>query len=329
MKGSPKGAGKLYKKLLITGGSGFIGSAICRYLVQDLGLQVLNIDKLTYAACSARLSTVGGHSGYEFWCGDICDAATVRRAFREFEPDAVVHLAAESHVDRSITSSDVFVRTNVLGTHVLLEAARFYWDALDRDGRERFRFMHVSTDEVYGSLGEAGFFAEDTPYDPTSPYSASKAASDHLARAWCLTYGLPVIVSNCSNNYGPYQFPEKLIPLTILNALERKPLPVYGSGRNVRDWLHVDDHVRALHQLLEHGRPGRSYNIGSNNELSNLEVVGRICKIMDAVRPESGPHSGLIMHTTDRPGHDYRYAINSERIRNEIGWHPQVEFDIG
>ena len=250
-------------------------------------------------------------------------------AFARFRPDAVVHLAAESHVDRSITGSAAFVRTNVLGTHVLLEAARAHWARLEGEARERFRFLHVSTDEVYGSLGETGLFTEDTPYAPSSPYAASKAASDHLALAWHRTHGMPVMVSNCSNNYGPFQFPEKLIPLTILNALEGKALPVYGSGRNVRDWLHVEDHVRALHLVLARGVPGRSYNVGGSAERANIDVVHRICAIMDELRPACAPHASLVRHVADRPGHDHRYAIDATRLRAELGWRPRFGFEDG
>ncbi|MFZ9416849.1 MAG: dTDP-glucose 4,6-dehydratase [Alphaproteobacteria bacterium] len=316
-------------KILVTGGAGFIGSALCRHLAGELGLRVLNVDNLTYAANLASLAPVASLPGYEFLRADICDAEAMRAAFARFRPDAVVHLAAESHVDRSITGSDAFVRTNVLGTHVLLEAARGHWSALEGEARARFRFLHVSTDEVYGSLGETGRVTEETPYAPRSPYAASKAASDHLALAWHRTHGMPVLVSNCSNNYGPCQFPEKLIPLTILNALEGKALPVYGTGRNVRDWLHVEDHVRALHLVLARGQPGRSYNVGGNAERANIDVVRRICATMDALRPAGAPHEALVRHVADRPGHDHRYAIDASRLRDELGWRPLLDFEAG
>lgn len=317
------------KRILVTGGAGFIGSAMCRYLIDDIGCSVLNVDKLTYAANPESLSVIRSRSGYEFLQADICDADAMDEAFSRFMPDAIVHLAAESHVDRSITGSEAFLQTNVRGTYVLLEAARRYWSGLDNSARERFRFLHVSTDEVFGSLAETGLFTEDTPYSPSSPYSASKAAADHLAKAWCRTYGLPVVVSNCSNNYGPCQFPEKLIPLTILNALERKPLSVYGSGLNVRDWLYVGDHVRALHLLTERGKPGRSYNIGGDAEHTNIDIVQRICGIMDTLYPERPSHYGLIKYVADRPGHDYRYAIDASRIQAELGWRPSVSLQSG
>lgn len=316
-------------RILVTGGAGFIGSALCRHLLLDLGCEVLNVDKLTYAANPASLADVAALPSYRFLHADICAHADMASAFASFAPEGVVHLAAESHVDRSITGSEAFVRTNVMGTHSLLEAARTYWAGLTGDARDRFRFLHVSTDEVYGSLGAHGLFREDTPYDPSSPYAASKAAADHLAMAWHRTYGLPVLVSNCSNNYGPRQFPEKLIPLTILNALEGRNLPVYGAGGNVRDWLHVEDHARALHAILTRGSPGRSYNVGARAERTNIEVVTRICAALDRLIPKGAPHARLIAFVSDRPGHDLRYAIDAARIGSELGWHPSVGFDEG
>lgn len=316
-------------RILVTGGAGFIGSALCRHLLLDLGCDVLNVDKLTYAANPASLADIARMPGYRFLQADICAHADMVAAFAAFAPDAVVHLAAESHVDRSITGSEAFVRTNVMGTHALLEAARGHWSGLSGDARARFRFLHVSTDEVYGSLGPEGLFREDSPYDPSSPYAASKAAADHLAMAWHRTYGLPVLVSNCSNNYGPRQFPEKLIPLTILNALEGRALPVYGAGRNIRDWLHVEDHARALHTILARGEPGRSYNVGAQCERTNIEVVNRICAAMDRLRPAGAPHARLIAFVPDRPGHDLRYAIDATRIVGELGWQPEIGFDEG
>jgi dTDP-glucose 4,6-dehydratase len=316
-------------KIIVTGGAGFIGSALCRHLLGGTDSQVLNIDKLTYAANPASLASVARSPRYAFLQADICDRAAMDGAFADFQPDAVVHLAAESHVDRSITGSDAFVRTNVLGTHTLLEAARAHWNALAGDARSAFRFLHVSTDEVYGSLGDHGLFTEDTPYAPRSPYAASKAASDHLATAWYHTYGMPVLVSNCSNNYGPCQFPEKLIPLAILNALDGRPLPIYGTGMNVRDWLYVEDHAQALHRILIHGQPGRSYNVGGHAERTNIAVVSAICAIMDRLHPSGAPHDRLITHVADRPGHDHRYAIDATRIEVELGWRPRVDFDAG
>ena len=317
-------------KIIVTGGAGFIGSAACRYLLQQAGLHVINVDKLTYAANLASLTSVSEHPRYTFIKADICDASAMNSIFRQSEPDAVLHLAAESHVDRSISGSDAFVRTNVLGTHVLLEAARRYWTtSLPPHRRDAFRFVHVSTDEVYGSLGATGLFSETTPYEPSSPYSASKAAADHLAGAWFRTYGLPVIVSNCSNNYGPYHFPEKLIPLMILNGLEEKPLPVYGDGSNVRDWLYVEDHVRALHLILEKGRPGEKYNVGGRNERTNLEVVERICDTLDALAPGAASRRRLITFVPDRPGHDRRYAIDATKLERELGWRAAENFETG
>ncbi len=316
-------------KIIVTGGAGFIGSAVCRYLVGEEGVEVLNIDKLTYAANLASLAPVADAPNYHFLEADICDRARMRRAFADFAPDAVMHLAAESHVDRSITGAAEFLETNIMGTFSLLEAARGYWQRLDDARRTRFRFLHVSTDEVYGSLGTEGLFAETTPYDPSSPYSASKAAGDHLAMAWHRTYGFPVLISNCSNNYGPCQFPEKLIPLMVLNALHGEPLPVYGEGKNVRDWLHVEDHARALFLILRKGRIGEKYNVGGHNERSNIEVVRAICALMDELHPEGAPHDRLITFVADRPGHDLRYAIDATKIETELGWQARETFETG
>ncbi|MDI5924049.1 dTDP-glucose 4,6-dehydratase [Rhizobium leguminosarum] len=316
-------------RILVTGGAGFIGSALVRYLVSEIGAEVLNIDKLTYAGNLASLKVIENAPNYRFLKADICDRSAVSSAFEEFRPDYVMHLAAESHVDRSITGAADFIETNIHGTFSMLEAARQYWQGLPADEKAAFRMLHVSTDEVYGSLGEDGLFGETTPYDPSSPYSASKAASDHLATAWERTYGVPVIISNCSNNYGPFHFPEKLIPLIILNALERKPLPVYGSGSNIRDWLYVDDHARALWLIVQRGRPGEKYNVGGRNERRNIEVVERVCAIMDEVRPGTAPHSDLISYVTDRPGHDARYAIDATKLETELGWKALENFDSG
>lgn len=313
-------------RVIVTGGAGFIGSAVCRYLVGEIGVQVLNIDNLTYAANLASLDPIRGAAGYAFLQADICDRAGMDAAFRDFSPDAVIHLAAESHVDRSITGSDAFVQTNILGTYVLLETARAYMQAR---GVQDFRFLQVSTDEVYGSLGADGAFREETPYDPSSPYSATKAASDHLAMAWHRTYGFPALISNCSNNYGPYQFPEKLIPLIILNAHAGKPLPVYGDGQNVRDWLFVEDHARALWLILTRGRLGEKYNVGGRNEQTNLAVVERICALLDELVPSPEPHASLIRYVTDRPGHDRRYAIDATKLERELGWRAREDFASG
>jgi dTDP-glucose 4,6-dehydratase len=316
-------------RILVTGGAGFIGSALVRHLVRDVGAEVLNVDKLTYAGNLASLKVIENAPNYRFLQGDICDGQAMAEAFETFRPDRVMHLAAESHVDRSITGAAEFVQTNVMGTFNLLENARRYWDGLSGQAREDFRFLHVSTDEVYGSLGDEGLFHEETPYDPSSPYSASKAASDHLAIAWHRTYGLPVVVSNCSNNYGPYHFPEKLIPLVILNAMDGKPLPVYGAGVNIRDWLYVEDHARALHVIADKGRLGEKYNVGGRNERRNIDVVKRICALMDQMRPKAQPHESLIKYVTDRPGHDARYAIDATRLETELGWKALENFDTG
>ena len=316
-------------RVVVTGGAGFIGSAACRAFVLQLGWTVLNVDKLTYAASLRSLDPIKDHPGYRFVRADICDGAALEKAFEAFAPDAVLHLAAESHVDRSIDASAEFLRTNVVGTHTLLEAARRYWRSLSAPARSRFRFVHVSTDEVYGSLDEAGHFVEESRYDPRSPYSATKAASDHLARAWHETYGLPVIISNCSNNYGPYHFPEKLIPLVTLNALEGKPLPVYGDGRHVRDWLYVEDHVDALALILTKGRPGERYNVGGRGERANLAVVEAVCDLVDEFVPAARPRRTLISFVPDRPGHDRRYAIDPGKIEAELGWCRRESFDSG
>jgi len=316
-------------RILVTGGAGFIGSAVCRSLIRDVGAKVLNVDKLTYAGNLASLRDVAGDPNYHFLKADICDRPVMDAAFAEFQPDGVMHLAAESHVDRSINGAGDFVATNVVGTFTLLEAARGYWTKLDAAAQDRFRFLHVSTDEVYGSLGAEGFFQETTPYDPSSPYSATKAAADHLASAWRRTYGLPVVISNCSNNYGPYHFPEKLIPLIILNALHDKPLPVYGDGANVRDWLFVEDHARALFAILTRGRVGEKYNVGGRNERRNIDIVRRICEILDRLAPASAPRERLLTFVPDRPGHDQRYAIDAGKLEAELGWRAEETFDTG
>jgi len=313
-------------KLLVTGGAGFIGSAVVRQAAAA-GHGVVNVDCLTYAACLENVASVAASPLYAFEQVDIRDADALARVFSQHRPDAVMHLAAESHVDRSIDGPGAFIDTNVRGTYVLLEAARAYWQGQGRP--ESFRFHHISTDEVFGSLGPEGQFTEETPYDPRSPYSASKAASDHLVRAWHHTYGLPVVLSNCSNNYGPFHFPEKLIPVVILNALAGRPVPVYGQGLNVRDWLYVEDHAAALLMVLEKGAVGRSYNIGGENEATNIDLVRKICAILDRKRPDAAPHAGLIEFVTDRPGHDLRYAIDATRIRSELGWKPSVTLDEG
>jgi len=316
-------------RVIVTGGAGFIGSALVRHLVLEKGYEVLNIDALTYAGYLPSLKTVEGLPNYRFLHANICDRQAMQQAIADFGPARIMHLAAESHVDRSITGAADFIQTNVVGTFTLLEAARDYWSGLQGAAKDAFRFLHVSTDEVYGSLGEEGLFTEQTPYDPSSPYSASKASSDHLAAAWQRTYGLPVVTSNCSNNYGPYHFPEKLIPLTILNALAGERLPVYGKGENVRDWLYVEDHARALDTIAEHGRPGETYNVGGRNERQNIEVVRRICEVLDAMAPSNRPREELIEFVVDRPGHDARYAIDATKLETELGWRAQENFDTG
>jgi len=316
-------------RVIVTGGAGFIGSAVVRHLVLEKGYELLNVDALTYAGYLPSLKMVDGRPNYRFLHANICDRAAMEQAISSFRPDRIMHLAAESHVDRSITGADDFIQTNVVGTFTLLEAARGYWSSLDGDRKNGFRFLHVSTDEVFGSLGTEGLFTEETPYDPSSPYSASKAASDHLAKAWHRTYGLPVVVSNCSNNYGPYHFPEKLIPLTILNALAGERLPVYGKGENVRDWLYVEDHARALDIIVERGRPGETYNVGGRNERRNVDVVRRICSVLDEIAAANRPHEELIEFVADRPGHDGRYAIDATKIETELGWRAQENFETG
>jgi dTDP-glucose 4,6-dehydratase len=315
-------------RVIVTGGAGFIGSALCRHLVAECGDEVLNIDKLTYASSLESLAAIEQDGRYRFFQADICDRARMTSLFADFRPDAVVHLAAETHVDRSIDDAAPFIQSNVTGTYVLLEVAMSYWAGLDSARRQRFRFVMVSTDEVYGSLRpEDPPFTETTPYDPSSPYAASKAAADHLARAWSRTYGLPVIVSNCSNNFGPYQFPEKLIPLSIINALEGRPIPVYGAGANIRDWLYVEDHARALTAIVKTGRQGEKYNVGARNERTNLQVVELICQSMDRLMPAAAPHRSLVTFVQDRPGHDFRYAINPAKIERELGWKPRQPFE--
>ena len=316
-------------RIIVTGGAGFIGSALVRYLVRDIGATVMNIDKLTYAGNLASLNELDGYKNHQFVQADICDREKINEIINSFRPNYIMHLAAESHVDRSITGAADFIQTNVVGTFSMLEAARGYWGLLGGQDKEHFRFLHVSTDEVYGSLEEDGLFTETTAYDPSSPYSASKAASDHLAVAWNRTYGLPILISNCSNNYGPYHFPEKLIPLMILNALSEKALPIYGTGENVRDWLYVDDHAKALHVILTRGRIGEKYNVGGRNERTNIEVVTKICSILDELIPRKAPHAQLITKVADRPGHDARYAIDATKLEHELGWRAEEHFDSG
>ena len=318
-------------KILVTGGAGFIGSALIRHLIAETRHSVLNLDKLTYAGVLQSLDDVSGDPRYRFVRGDIGDAALVAGLLAEFQPDVIAHLAAESHVDRSIDGPGAFIQTNVVGTFTLLQQALGYWQGLTAERQAAFRFHHISTDEVFGSLGAEGLFTETTAYDPRSPYSASKAASDHLVRAWGHTYGLPVLVTNCSNNYGPYHFPEKLIPLIIIRAIAGEPLPVYGDGSNVRDWLYVEDHARALHRVFEAGQPGETYNIGGNSERRNIEVVQAICAALDARRPRADglSYAAQITYVADRPGHDQRYAIDAAKIASTLGWEPQVRFEEG
>ena len=319
-------------KILVSGGAGFIGSELCRYLVLKQNVEVINVDKLTYAANLTSLEAIEAHDNYSFKQVDICDRKKMEGVFREYKPDGIIHLAAESHVDRSIDAPADFVMTNIVGTFTLLEITRDYLNERGESEKNDFRFLHVSTDEVYGSLGEQGTFNENTPYSPNSPYSASKASSDHLARAYHNTYDLPVIISNCSNNYGPYQFPEKLIPLMIINILNGKELPVYGRGDNRRDWLHVEDHVRALYKIYRNGCIGEKYNVGGGAELSNLEVVNMICEQMDQLVPEGlsvMPSSKLISFVDDRPGHDFRYAIDAAKVTRELDWNPEYDFMAG
>ena len=318
-------------RILITGGAGFIGSALVRHLIEHTRHQVLNLDKLTYAGNLQSLTSIAQNPRYQFVQADIADGERVSQVLAEFQPEAIMHLAAESHVDRSIDGPAAFIQTNIVGTYALLEATRAYWLQLDETRKQAFRFHHISTDEVYGDLhGVDELFSETTPYAPSSPYSASKAASDHLVRAWHRTYGLPVLLTNCSNNYGPYHFPEKLIPLVILNALEGKPLPVYGNGQQVRDWLYVEDHARALLKVLSEGRVGETYNIGGHNEQKNLDVVRGICELLDELAPrQAGSYKELIAFVPDRPGHDLRYAIDAGKIQRELGWTPEETFASG
>ncbi len=321
-------------KILITGGAGFIGSAVIRYLINNTEHSVLNVDKLTYAGNLESLMTVAENIRYSFSKTDICNRSELDNLFTEYQPDAVMHLAAESHVDRSIDGPAAFIETNIGGSYQLLEAARQYWQQLDKSGKAAFRFQHISTDEVYGDLeGANDLFTEQTPYAPSSPYSASKAASDHLVRAWQRTYGLPTLITNCSNNYGPYQFPEKLIPLVILNALEGKPLPVYGDGMQIRDWLYVEDHARALYKVLSEGSVGETYNIGGHNEKTNIEVVKTICSLLEELVPVKPAgveyYQDLITYVKDRPGHDLRYAIDATKIANKLDWKPEETFASG
>lgn len=317
--------------IIVTGGAGFIGSALVRHLIDQTEYRVINVDKLTYAGNLASLPGIEEGERYAFEHADVCDHGTMTRVFKQYQPRFVIHLAAESHVDRSIDGPAEFIQTNVVGTTTMLEVARDYWNGLQGRPKEEFRFHHVSTDEVYGELGWEGFFTEDTPYSPRSPYSASKAASDHMVRAWFHTFGLPIVLTNCSNNYGPYQFPEKLVPVVILKARSRDNIPVYGKGENVRDWLFVDDHVRALMTVLQNGKEGETYNIGGHNEKANIDVVRTICSILDAaLEVEDGfKHESLISFVTDRPGHDLRYAIDASKIDDELGWTPDETFETG
>ncbi len=322
------------KKLLITGGAGFIGSAVIRHIINNTNHSIVNVDKLTYAGNLESLETVSNNNRYDFEQVDICDANEVKRVFNQYKPDIVMHLAAESHVDRSIDGPGEFIQTNIVGTYILLEEARSYWSNLENNKKESFRFHHVSTDEVYGDLkGTSDLFTEDTSYAPSSPYSAAKASSDHLVRAWQRTFTLPTLITNCSNNYGPYQFPEKLIPLIILNALDGKDLPIYGDGKQIRDWLYVDDHARALLHVALTGKTGETYNIGGHNEMQNIEVVKTVCSILDELMPSKhkniNKYEELITYVGDRAGHDVRYAIDATKIANELGWVPDETFKTG
>lgn len=314
------------KRIFITGGAGFIGSNLVRYLVKEEKYEVLNYDLLTYAGRLQSLSDLTNIASYSFIQGNILDSVRLMEAVTSFQPDAIMHLAAESHVDRSITGPSEFVQTNIVGTSQLLDVSLSYWRSLSGPRRDGFRYLHVSTDEVFGSLGDTGMFSENSQYRPNSPYSASKAAADHLARAWHKTYGLPVIISNCSNNYGPYQYPEKLIPVVILAALENRPIPIYGDGKNVRDWLYVTDHAKALLSMIKKGEPGEVYCVGGGTELSNLQIVETICSIMDRLLPRETSYSELITFVKDRPGHDFRYAVNPEKIKRDLGWEPEFHF---
>ena len=318
--------------VIVTGGAGFIGSAVIRHLLDQFDTNVVNLDKLTYAGNEATIAGFAGNSRYSFEKCDICDRSAVARIFQHYQPQAVMHLAAESHVDRSIDGPWEFVNTNIIGTYNLLEITREYLDKLPAgQDREKFRFHHISTDEVFGTLGEQGLFTEDSPYQPNSPYSASKASSDHLVRAWNETFGLPVVLSNCSNNYGPYQYPEKLLPVIIFKATSQQAIPVYGTGSNIRDWLYVDDHAAALVRIMLHGKIGRSYNVGGNEERTNLDVVNTVCKILDRLQPaaDGKPYVSLVEYVTDRPGHDFRYAIDASRIKQELNWEPAETFESG
>jgi len=318
-------------RILITGGAGFIGSAVIRHIIKNTADSVINVDMLTYAGNLESLTEVADSDRYAFEQVDVCDRSELDRVFSAHQPDAVMHLAAESHVDRSIDGPAAFIETNIVGTYTLLEVARTYWNGLDFERKETFRFHHISTDEVYGDLkNPEDLFTEETSYAPSSPYSASKASSDHLVRAWQRTYGLPTLVTNCSNNYGPYHFPEKLIPLMILNALDGKPLPVYGKGNQVRDWLYVEDHARALYKVVTEGEVGKTYNVGGYNEKQNIEVVHTICQLLDELAPSRfSPYFSLITYVTDRPGHDLRYAIDASKIQHELGWQPEETFESG
>lgn len=325
-------------KILVTGGAGFIGSAVVRHIINNTQDSVINVDKLTYAGNLESLISVEDNERYAFEQVDICDRVELDRVFKQYQPDAVMHLAAESHVDRSITGPSDFIQTNIVGTYTLLEATREYWNTLSAEAKRALRFHHISTDEVYGDLQhpdevengiELPLFTESTSYEPSSPYSASKASSDHLVRAWLRTYGLPTVITNCSNNYGPYHFPEKLIPLVILNALEGKSLPIYGKGDQIRDWLYVEDHARALYKVVTSGKVGETYNIGGHNEKQNLEVVQTICSILDTLAPKDTPYAEQITYVTDRPGHDRRYAIDATKMSNELNWEPEETFETG